>query len=82
MYDFIAIINIDLKYLWIWFNNIDGTMIWFNDVNNMIILFWWYIGYHDTGYDLMMHEVARWYCIHCICDDDMTWENGFTVMVT
>ena len=26
----------------------------FDDVNNMMILFLWYVWYHDTGYDLIM----------------------------
>ena len=26
----------------------------FDHVNDMMILFWWHVWYHDTGYDLIM----------------------------
>ena len=31
----------------------------FND-NNMMILFWWYLWYHDFGYVLMMPRGGLW----------------------
>ena len=53
----------------------------FDDVNNMI-LFLWDVWYYDTRYDLMMPRGGLLILYTLICDDDMTWGNGFTVMVT